>query len=78
MRWESNISEMSRDNVSRDLELKALRENESKLRVELEQRKHDNERFDFRLASFYFEEKHVFCTCLFNHYFSFIYLFINY
>jgi hypothetical protein len=44
LRWESNVAEMSRDNVARDLELKALRDNESKIRVELEQRKHDIER----------------------------------
>jgi hypothetical protein len=44
LRWESNVAEISRENVARDLELKALKDNESKLRVELEQRKHDTER----------------------------------
>jgi len=44
LRWESNVAEMSRENVARDLELNALRDSQSKIRVELEQRKHDNER----------------------------------
>ena len=40
MRWEANSAEISRVNVAKDLELNALKDNEIKLRSELEQSGH--------------------------------------
>ena len=45
LKWESHINEMSRDNVSRDVELNSLKESESNLKLDLQQRKLDIERF---------------------------------
>lgn len=43
-KWDSQISQVSRSNVTRDLEVEALRENDGKLKAELVQRKEDIER----------------------------------
>ena len=43
-RWESHLSEISHGSASRDAELQTLRENETRLKTELIQRKHDIER----------------------------------
>ena len=44
LRWESDIAERSRENVTRDVELNALRDADVKLRADLSQRKQDIER----------------------------------
>ena len=43
-RWESHISEISRSNVDRDVELETLRESVGQLNTELSQRKQDIDR----------------------------------
>ena len=43
-RWELHMSEMSKSNVHRDVELEALREQVGQLRMELNERKLDIER----------------------------------
>lgn len=46
-RWEKQIVDVSRSQVSKDVELQRLRENEEKLKSELLQRKQDIERYLF-------------------------------
>ncbi|XP_067671855.1 coiled-coil domain-containing protein 57-like isoform X2 [Haliotis asinina] len=44
-KWERHLGEMSHSQVSRDVELEALRERESKFQVELQQKKQDIDRY---------------------------------
>lgn len=46
-RWEKQIVDISRSQVSKDVELQRLKENEEKLKSELLQRKQDIERYMF-------------------------------
>ncbi|XP_071106451.1 coiled-coil domain-containing protein 57-like isoform X1 [Haliotis cracherodii] len=44
-KWERHLGEMSHSQVARDVELEALREREGKFQVELQQKKHDIDRY---------------------------------
>ncbi len=46
-RWDVHLSEATRDDVSKDVEIQTLRDNEMRLKTELIQRKHDIERWRF-------------------------------
>ena len=56
-RWDSNIKEMSRDAVTRDVELEAAHEEINRLKSDLAQRKDDLDRYTHFLA-------HFVCVCV--------------
>ena len=56
-RWDSNIKEMSRDAVTRDVELEAAHEEINRLKSDLAQRKNDLDRYTHFLA-------HFVCVCV--------------
>ncbi|OWF50285.1 coiled-coil domain-containing protein 57-like [Mizuhopecten yessoensis] len=49
-KWDKHVTNMSRSQVNKDLELEALRENEAKLKTDLQQRKEDIERYKKELS----------------------------
>lgn len=57
-RWEKQIVDVSRSQVSKDVELQRLRENEEKLKSELLQRKQDIERYMFSHKEVHVKEDH--------------------
>lgn len=44
-KWDREVVNVSRNQVSKDLELEALRDNESRVKADLQQRKEDIERY---------------------------------
>lgn len=51
MEWERNLTHMAQDNVARDVELRALRDAESAMKMELAQRRADVDRYRQELSA---------------------------